>query len=286
MASQSTAVSLYVPCYNVAHTVGRVLDGVLAQTHRPNEVIAIDDGSTDDTLEVLKRFTSVRVIRHEKNRGLAAARNTAFQNARYPIVAALDADAVPESNWLATLLGHFDEDRTAMAGGALFESQIHSLADRWRAAHATQSWGEGTLLNPSFMFGNNSLVRLQTWKEIGGYNENFRTNGEDADFSRRLREQGWNTVFDGSAIVNHLRTDDLRSIARTMWRYHFYGSSLAGKKATLRRTVRRVRGHVKQFRDWMGHDVRSGRWHLLLPNIYVVTYLLGKQVHYYATTRP
>jgi GT2 family glycosyltransferase len=68
-------VSVYIPCYNVANYLAPVLEGALQQTLPPDEILVIDDGSKDQTCEIAARYP-VTIVRHERNRGLAAARNT------------------------------------------------------------------------------------------------------------------------------------------------------------------------------------------------------------------
>ena len=85
-------VSVVIPAYNAADHIARALDSVLAQTHRPDEIIVVDDGSTDNTAAVVKRYgPAVRYIRQE-NAGASAARNTAIKAAASDWIAFLDCD--------------------------------------------------------------------------------------------------------------------------------------------------------------------------------------------------
>lgn len=92
--SSMPAVSVIVPSYNRAHLLGRALRSVARQTYKDFEVIVVDDGSTDDTEGVVKEFPSlnIRYIRHERNKGEAAARNTGVMAARGEFIAFLDSD--------------------------------------------------------------------------------------------------------------------------------------------------------------------------------------------------
>ncbi len=169
-------VTAYIPCHNAESYLSRSIEGVLRQTHEVDELLVIDDGSRDSTLGIAARYP-VRVIRHDRNRGLAAARNTGFRNARNELVAALDADCVPEPDWLEKLVSRFDSEAVAAVGGRLKETMQDSVADRWRAVHMRQHWGEEQLRNPRFMFGNNIALRKSAVAEVGWYDERLRTNG-------------------------------------------------------------------------------------------------------------
>jgi glycosyltransferase involved in cell wall biosynthesis len=97
MAETSTAlplVSVVIPAYNAASTLAETLDSVLAQTYPTLEVVVVDDGSKDDTPQVLERYAGrVRAIR-QPNGGLAAARNAGCRAAQGEFIALLDADDV------------------------------------------------------------------------------------------------------------------------------------------------------------------------------------------------
>jgi glycosyltransferase involved in cell wall biosynthesis len=84
-------VSVIVPCHNQADFLGEALESVSSQTYPNYEVIVVDDGSTDETQKVLSRFEGVRGL-FQKNRGLAAARNTGLEASRGSRLVFLDSD--------------------------------------------------------------------------------------------------------------------------------------------------------------------------------------------------
>ena len=104
----ATLVSVIVPAWNVAGLLPRCLDSLLAQTHRPLEIIVVDDGSTDGSLEVMRSFGArhpeVRVI-SQSHRGLGPARNAALSIAQGGYVCFADADDWVEPDFVADLLG-------------------------------------------------------------------------------------------------------------------------------------------------------------------------------------
>jgi glycosyltransferase involved in cell wall biosynthesis len=102
----SMSISVVIPAYNAARYIGSALDSVLAQTHKPDEIIVVDDGSTDDTAGIVETYSSqVRLIRRE-NAGASVARNTGINAAKSEWIAFLDGDDewLPENLLLQTQL--------------------------------------------------------------------------------------------------------------------------------------------------------------------------------------
>ena len=95
----SSLVSAYVPCFNNAATVRRAVESLLAQTVPPDEIIVIDDGSTDGSCEQLAGLP-VRSIRHETNLGRGATRGHAMREVRHEFVLSCDAtNALPTATY-------------------------------------------------------------------------------------------------------------------------------------------------------------------------------------------
>ncbi|HEX2034016.1 MAG TPA: glycosyltransferase family 2 protein [Chloroflexota bacterium] len=219
-------ISLYVPCYNGAAWLAECLDALLAQTHPFDELLVVDDGSTDQSAAIVRRYEAcaagagrVRLVQHPRNLGLAVARNTALGAASGELVASVDADVKVTPTWLGRLLAAFDSPRVAAVGGRLVEGRQDHLADRWRAAHMAQHAGDFPLRNPPALAGANSAVRRDIVVALGGYETAFRTNYEDVDLQQRLQAAGYLTRYEPGAVAFHLRTDTARTVLRTYWNW-------------------------------------------------------------------
>jgi glycosyltransferase involved in cell wall biosynthesis len=93
-------VSVVIPAYNIAEYVGRAIESVLAQRRKADEIIVVDDGSTDGTAQAIKKYLPQVKYIHQENRGLAGARNTGIRNSTCDFVAFLDGD----DEWLPDFL--------------------------------------------------------------------------------------------------------------------------------------------------------------------------------------
>ncbi|MCK5566116.1 MAG: glycosyltransferase family 2 protein [Planctomycetes bacterium] len=98
-------VTVVIPAYNNSEHIARALDSVCSQSLTPHQVIVVDDGSTDDTAEIVKKYDNVEYI-YQQNAGASAGRNTGIENATGEWIAFLDAD----DEWLAEYL----EKQTAL----------------------------------------------------------------------------------------------------------------------------------------------------------------------------
>ena len=267
-------ISVYIPAYNAEEFLSRCIEGLLKQTLTPDEILVIDDGSRDRTVEIARSYSEVRLIAHGENRGLGAARNMAFRAARNELVASLDADCVAETGWLEQLATNLDDERVGGAGGRLNESVQETMADRWRCEHMRQEWGDSRVDNPPFLFGCNNIMRKSAVLECRGYNERLRTNGEDADLSRRMKAAGWWLIYDPTAVAKHLRHDTLRSLMDTYWRWLYHGFEEPEKRMTPVRIVRRtLLGNIwHMFGGLARKDITSGNLEFLLVDFCLLFY--------------
>jgi cellulose synthase/poly-beta-1,6-N-acetylglucosamine synthase-like glycosyltransferase len=267
-------VTVYIPAHNAGEFLVRSIESLQAQTLQPDEILVIDDGSRDNSAEIAAAHKGVKLLRHTVNKGLAAARNTAVQAARNDFVASIDADCVAHSSWLSELAKNMDDPRLAGVGGKLTEGIQDTLADRWRAAHMPQEWGDSLLRNPRFLFGCNNLFRKSAVLEVGGYDERMRTNGEDTSLCARLKEKGWHLLYDPSARATHLRHDTTGSVLDASWRWWRFGVNSYATGVRLRSVI----GHALfvhfryNFLEAAQKDFQASRWSLLAFDLLLLGY--------------
>ena len=234
----SDDVTFYVPCYNANKTIDACLGSISQQTQRPAEILLIDDGSTD--APEYSADQTVRVISHSTNRGLAAARNTAIEHCTTRLIASIDADVVIEPNWLNVLLGVLNSKLYIGAGGALHEQFNRRLADRWRATHMAQHWGDHEQINPRFLYGANTIFAVEALRSVGGYDARLRTNDEDRTMCERLYEEGHQLFYTPTAKSKHLRQDSIDTILPGYWRWHYSKGLLQGDFSSLQGMLKRM----------------------------------------------
>ena len=184
-------VSVIVPVYNGAEFVAAALDSALAQTYADAEVIAIDDGSSDDTPAVLTRFAPrVRVLR-QPNRGLSAARNAGLAAATGRYVALLDADDTWEREFLELAVARLSQLGEAVvgvfAGWVLTDRSGNVLSHTQTVRHGACTVRD--FLRHSPFVPSTVTLRRAAVMAAGGFDEALRA-AEDWDLWLRLTGAG------------------------------------------------------------------------------------------------
>lgn len=219
-------VSIVIPAYNAAATLGACIEACLGQAHPDKEIIVVDDGSTDDTARIAQQYPIAYV--RQPNRGPAAARNTGAGLAEGDVIAFTDADCVPRPDWIEQLLACLGKD-AAGVGGTYDIANPHSLLARLvheeiRVRHAQLG------ATVDFLGSFNVAYRMEAFQATGGFDEHFRmASAEDNDLAYRLRDAGYTLRFTRNAVVAHHHPARLTSYLRTqMW--HGYWRVLLYRK--------------------------------------------------------
>jgi len=214
-------VSVAIPCYNGGFHLGRCIEAVLQQAPAPDEVIVVDDGSTDDSAVIAGAYP-VRVVRHPTNQGLAAGRNTALAAAAGDVIVYVDVDAYAAPGMLAALLAALADSSVAGAGGRGIEAVQENVYDRWRGLHASQGYGSARRGRVPHLFGLCMAYRRAALLAVSGFDTRFRTNAEDMDIGFRLTGAGYPLHYVPEAIVYHQRRDTYASLRRAMYQWYYW----------------------------------------------------------------
>ncbi len=194
-------LSVVVPTYDRSAALRACLGALAAQTLPRDrfEVLVVDDGSTDDTEAVVRRFKAtlpVRYLRQPANRGRAAARNRGIREATGDVVVFVDSDVFPVPGFLRAHAEIHERCHRAVGRGPLLLT-----------VHLDDPLGRPALLrdpSPSFLDTANASVRREHLLAAGGFDEEFRHYGwEDVDLGLRLQRLGLRRVFDRRALAYH-----------------------------------------------------------------------------------
>jgi glycosyltransferase involved in cell wall biosynthesis len=204
------SISAVMPVYNTEEFVAESIRTVLAQTRPPDELVVVDDGSTDGTPDVLAEFgKEIRVVR-QANQGVWGAMNTCFREARCDYVAKCDADDLWEPGKLAAQEAVVEAD--PMVDVTFGEARVFgNYEGRWGMPV------DGTPAGPverrrlgAVMFVDNPIcpsttfVRRALFDRVGGFRD---TRCEDYDFWMRALDLGARFHYDPATLVHYRRHD-------------------------------------------------------------------------------
>ncbi len=172
-------VSVIIPVYNGAKYITEAINSILRQNYPNIEILVVDDGSTDNTLEVLKIFGNKIKILSQKNKGPSAARNLGLQNAKGSIIGLLDSDDVWTDNHIELCLPDLVNDSSY--------DFVHGLT-RYVRNLGTK---EETILKELYTeaSGAASLYKKSLFDKVGFFDEDMHE-GEDLDIAIRINEVG------------------------------------------------------------------------------------------------
>ncbi|MGA2159075.1 MAG: glycosyltransferase family 2 protein [Dehalococcoidia bacterium] len=204
---KNLSVSVIIPSYNRAYVVSRAINSVLAQTYQNFEIVVVDDGSIDNTHQVVINFHDerVRYIRHEINMGVAAARNTGLRASVGEYIAFLDSD----DEWRpAKLEKQIDAMTKATPDvGVVYTATEVAVGNQHQYLPLVtypNNVAFKTVLAGKFPTTSTLLVRKECLLEIGLFDEEFRC-GEDWDFMIRLSKRyGFKSVPEALTIYHRI----------------------------------------------------------------------------------
>lgn len=243
--SPDLRVSIGILCFNQSDLIGLVIESAQKQSRRAEEILVVDDGSTDGSHAVIRSYAGVRLVAHETNRGRAAARTTVLTEATGDIVVYLDGDTTADTDLLANLLEEYGPDVGAV-GAIVEECIIATVYDRWRAKHGTNQHIQEPNRDASRLYGWGLSCRRELALALGG----LRPGSEDLDLTLRIRKSGARLVLTPRARVYHLRTDDRKALQSMVYRWAFGGYVTFARSGDdrvrphLARVMRRLRARI------------------------------------------
>jgi glycosyltransferase involved in cell wall biosynthesis len=186
------ALSVIVCAHNEAQYLAPCLHSLLAQSRLPDEIIVINNASTDPTREVAEQIRHVRVV-DEPRKGLVVAREAGRRAASGDVLVYLDADCRAPLTWLERVERHFDRDPDliALSGPYRFYDwdwwgRLLIRAYDFTLAPATQVLVKYVLRIGTIFYGGNFAVRADALARINGFDTSIEFHGEDTHLGRRL----------------------------------------------------------------------------------------------------
>jgi GT2 family glycosyltransferase len=265
-SSSAPRVSAAVLNYNGRRLLEVILPSLAAQEYRDFEILVVEDCSSDDSLDYLRReWPDVRVVVNERNRGVTASLNVALGASHGEFVALLNNDIELDRRWLGELVAALDRHpEAASAAGKLLNYHRRELLDSAGDVftRAAMAWGRGAgeldrgqydteeeIFAPT---GGAGLYRASAFADVGPFDESFWAYLEDVDWGLRAQLAGYRSRYVPSAVG-----------------YHMGGATTQGQ--------RNPRFYVAQHRNALAVIVKDVPARFVLRNLHAIAWrkLLG-----------
>jgi glycosyltransferase involved in cell wall biosynthesis len=202
MPHKYKSLSIIIPAYNEERFIGACLDAIAAQTEAPDEVIVVDNNSTDRTVEIARGYPFVTVV-HAHKQGIVYARDAGFDAAKSEIIGRIDADTLLPKNWVAYIRRYYQSDandKYAITGGGYFynvrlpklngwiQGQLAFRANRFIVGHYV-------------LWGSNMAILRSQWQAVRSDVCVRDDIHEDLDLGIHLHELGYKITYRESLRV-------------------------------------------------------------------------------------
>ncbi len=212
-------ISIVIPNWNGEEKIKKHLPNVINAARFSNvyEIIVVDDGSTDNSVEVIRKlFPEIKLIIKEKNSGFSSTVNRGFQAAKADFVMLLNNDASPAKNFIAPIMPHFTDKKVFSVGcnvgglwavgefkdGYFWHNQGQKLGDEKIGSHLTL-WASG----------GSAMFRKNIWDEMGGLDELMDPfYWEDVDLGYRALKRGYLNIWEPRSKVEHYKEPGVISL--------------------------------------------------------------------------
>lgn len=219
-------MSIVIPNWNGLELLKKNLPAVVEASKDAKEIIVVDDGSKDQSVEFVRsQYPGITVILKPKRQGFAAAVNAGVKRATGDIVYLMNTDVVPQAGYLVSIIPHFQNNRIFAVGSLekSFEGNETILRGRglseWKQGFFIHKRGEVNKMTTAWVAGGSGAFRRSIWSTLGGldtiYNPFY---WEDIDISYRAMKAGYSLLFEPKSVVHHMHEQGAITKHFSRWR--------------------------------------------------------------------
>jgi glycosyltransferase involved in cell wall biosynthesis len=165
MIHKALSLSIVIPVYNEQSHLKACLDAIALQTDFPDEVIVVDNNSTDATVVIAKSYSFVTLLQ-EKKQGVLAARTRGFNASKSDIIGRIDADTILPSNWVEVVKERLQKSSAVAVTGPVNYYDMPFPSSNYRFDHFMRSSIYNWSPKSPFLFGSNMAIKRSAWIKV------------------------------------------------------------------------------------------------------------------------
>ncbi len=196
---QDLKITMVIPAFNEAATIEGCLTAIFAQQHPFDEVILVDNNSTDNTVEIARSF-NVKVIQEDRQ-GVVYARDAGFDAATGDIIGRIDADTLLEPNWTLELLRVFEDEEVTAVTGPVYYHDMPGRATGQKADTFIRTRLDKLSVKAKFLFGSNMAIRKSAWNVMREVVCHEKAYHEDLDLAIHLVDYEYQIILDKKLVA-------------------------------------------------------------------------------------
>jgi len=210
--SETDKVTIIIPTYNRLGTLTKTVESIIKQKYEAYEIIVVDDGSTDGTVEEMKKYGGLRVLSTQGRKGPSHARNLAISKSKGSYLWFLDSDVIlPDEGMLERMITAFhNSERTGSLGGEIVPAegktgQAYGRKILWDGHNKrVKAYENAKMVECDYLATCNCLTKKEFAYKLKGFDERFVFGAEDMDFGARLKQLGLkNYVWHDSSVLHY-----------------------------------------------------------------------------------
>lgn len=210
-------VSVISTVYNEELSIKELLNSLLSQSRKPDEIVIVDGGSSDNTTEIIEEYSKkgapIKLI-IEEGVNIARGRNIAIENASYDIIASTDAGCILDKEWLENMLCKFDENTDFVVGNIKACARTDFEKCIVEVMHTNADFNLESVTGQA----SSTAFRKSIWRTVGGYPEWLNT-AEDTKFYLTAKNAGYKVKLAKDAIVYWKMRKNLRELFKQYYLY-------------------------------------------------------------------
>lgn len=218
MSDGTPLASVIVVCWNSADVIGRCLEHLLAQDYPSYEIVVVDDGSRDRTVEIAEESLGsgkLTIVQSPLNRGCPHARNLGLRHARGEVIAFIDGDGFAAPSWLGRIVARFQADPTVGGVASTVFMEANPLVLNGAGGIVNrQGWAADLCMNVPYQearlasevlypMGCGMAVRRAAVERVGAFDDRMLNYYDDVDYGIRLWRAGYRVVVASDAWIDH-----------------------------------------------------------------------------------